>query len=443
SARLSRLRVEALDGQHGPELANRFFDVVTLQKAASSLLLEGLAAVLQAAVGALLLAFYHPALLAFDAVAMGLVALALVPTGRGAVRTAVVESKRKYAVAAWLEELAGRPLALRGGQLADVRTDQLANAWLTAREDHFRVVFRQYVAMQAVAVLVPVLLLVLAGWLVLEGGLTLGQLVAAEFVVTASLAGIVKLSGKLETVYDLLAGVDKLGHLLDLPIDAPRGVALDREGPARVELDGVSVGAGGPDVLSGLTLQLEPGQRRSIVGPAGSGKTLLGEVIVGARRPTAGAAILDGVPMASIRPRVLGRQTLLLRGQAAFAGTLRDNLTLGNRVPDESLWLALEAAGLAPIARRLPDGLDSELLPDGRPLGAGSQAALGVARALVCAPRLLVVDGLLDGLCPTDRARLAGLLLDPARPWTLVVLTALPEVAGLLPDPIALPGGVK
>lgn len=106
--RLPHLRLDVHDRVHGPELANRFFEVVGLQKSLSRLLIDGSSLFLQTVVGLLLLAFYHPFLLAFDAVllaALGLVAA----LGWGGARTAVAESKAKYRVAAWLQGVAAQP----------------------------------------------------------------------------------------------------------------------------------------------------------------------------------------------------------------------------------------------------------------------------------------------------------------------------------------------
>lgn len=434
SARLARMRVEMLDRTHGPELANRFFDVVTLQKATSSLLLDGLAAVLQAFVGAALLAFYHPALLAYDAVAIVLVGAALVPLGRGAVGTAIVESKKKYAVAAWIEELAGRPLALRtgGGRLGEAEADRLTSAWLSAREDHFRVYFRQYVALQVVTVLLPVLLLVLTGWLVLEGQLTLGQLVAAEFVVTASLTGIVKFTEKLETVYDLLAGVDKVGNLLDIEVEPPRGSVYAADGACKLTLEHVDVAAvGTPPILRDLHLSIARGEHHAVLGCAGSGKSLLAEVVVGARRPVSGVVSLDDQPMGSIRPRCLADAAILAHPDGIFAGSIRDNLTLGAPISDARVWEVLGDLGLASAVRGHVGGLDCELLHDGRPLCSSDLRGLVVARAILAEPGLVVIDCLLDALPATRRDRWLKSLT--AGPWTLLVLTRDPLVAQCLP----------
>lgn len=106
SFRLPRTRVEALDGKYAPELVNRFFDIVIVQKISAQLLLDGITLVLTVAVGMTVLAFYHPYLLAFDIVLILAILLTMFVLGDGAVKTSIKESKTKYAMAAWLEDLA-------------------------------------------------------------------------------------------------------------------------------------------------------------------------------------------------------------------------------------------------------------------------------------------------------------------------------------------------
>lgn len=439
SARLARARASGLLDRDGQELANRFFDVVTLQKASATLMLDGLAAALQAAVGAMLLAFYHPALLGFDILAIGLVAIILIPLGRHAESTAIAESKKKYAVADWLEQLAAHPLALRSGPLAERKADRLVHAWLDAREAHFRVYFRQYVGLQSVAVALPVLLLVLTGWLVLEGQLTIGQLVASEFIVTSALAGILKFTEKLETAYDLLAGLDKLGELAGVPMDRLQGAPVP-EGPARIELKGVRARhEGAPNGLDGLDLTLAAGSRTAIIGAVGVGKTLLADVLTGIREPAAGKVLRDGIPLSTFHPDELRASSLILRPNGCFAGTLRENLTLGHAMPDDALWEALDKVGLADRVQRLRGHLDARLVGTG-PLSSLERHALLVARALLQAPALLVLDGVFEGVPAPTRAvwlRHLGEL-----PSTTVLLTHDPFTATAFPLHLELREGV-
>ncbi|HEU4533653.1 MAG TPA: ATP-binding cassette domain-containing protein, partial [Polyangiaceae bacterium] len=316
-------RAEAFGGHHGPELVNRFFDVLTVQKGAASLLLDGLAIVLQTAIGMLLLAFYHPLLLAFDVVLLGAVAFLLLVLGRGATGTAVEESKAKYAVAAWLEELARHPAAFKGpggSSFALGRVDALCRRYLGARRRHFRVLFRQIVGALTLHAVASAALLGIGGWLVLARQLTLGQLVAAELVVSAVVAGVAKFGKHLETYYDLLAAVDKLGHLVDLPLEREGG---DEPAPAK--------GAPAVEVRGdgGLHLALAAGERVALVGPNGSGKSALLERLYGLRGAAGGALRFEGAPAADWSLDALRRRVALVRGHEVFEGTLADNVALG------------------------------------------------------------------------------------------------------------------
>ncbi len=241
--RLPRVRAEALDRSWGPELVNRFFDVLTVQKSASTFLLDGLSLVLSAGIGMLVLAFYHPALLAFDLVLVVSVSGLLWGLGRRGPYTAIRESKAKYRVAAWLEDLARSGATFRsphGAEFASSRADELARAYLGARRESFKVVFRQYAGVLALQAIATGTLLGLGGWLVVARQLTLGQLVASELIVATVVSNLSKLGRKIDAYYDLLAAVDKLGHLADLPLERAHAARRSRAqwGPRRSSCKG-------------------------------------------------------------------------------------------------------------------------------------------------------------------------------------------------------------
>jgi len=429
TARFTRVRIDKLDGIYAPELANRFFDVLTLQKATSALLLDGVSAVLQALVGFSLLAVYHPMLLLFDLFAVLLLGLALWPTGWGAESTAIRESKAKYAVAGWLEEIARHPLVFKlgGGQLGEHRADQLTRSYLASRKAHFDVFLRQYTGMQIANVVLPVVLMVSCGWLVLEGQLTLGQLVAAEFIMATAITGVSKFTEKLETVYDLLAGIDKLGALLDLEGEPLGGRHRSRRTDgATVALEGASFHGLGCR-LAAVDLRIEPGRSLGVYGPAGSGKSTLGEIVLGVRRPTEGIALRDGMPIDSLAPQEIFEEEVLLRWGQVIQGPVEDNLLVGRSRSLEAVWVALESVGLTEAVRALPDGLSTVLDTQGQPLSESQMIDLLVARALLAKTRLVVVDGLFDGLAASHRHRLMEEIEKQSA--TLLVLTEEVAVA--------------
>lgn len=446
--RLPRVRVSAFDKKRAPELVNYFFDVLTVQKAASSLLIDGLSAAISATVGLVLLAVYHPALLGFGLFLVVSIVVLLWGLGRKGPATAIVESKAKYRVAGWLEEIASNPALFKlpgGAQLALQRADSLTHKYLDARESHFVVFFRQYVGTLGLQVIAASALLGLGGWLVVERQLSLGQLVAAELVVAAILAAYAKFADKLDVFYDLLAGLDKLGVLIDLPLEAQTGSAPPPTGGA-VELQMEKVAfafPGNAPVLKSVQLKVEAGDKVAIIGKDGAGKSILADLIFGLRSPSGGHIRYDGADLRELRPKAVRQIAALSRGSEVVTGTIRDNVALGRpEVSADDVRHALQIVGMDDIVSVLPDGVETELAPNGAPLSGTQVLRLMVARAIAERPRLILIDHTLDGMSPHARGEVLGRLLDPEAPWSLIVLTQDPLVLDAFPRRYALTGGV-
>lgn len=436
--RLPRVDLQAFDRQHGPELVNRFFDVLTVQKASATLLLDGVTIALQVLIGLVLLGLYHVYLLGFDLILVGALAALFFLLGRGAVRSAVRESIAKYEVAGWMEEVARHPVAFKtagGPRLARERTDALTRDYLLARRDHFRVLARQLgfaLFLQAAA---NVALLAVGGALVIRGELTLGQLVAAEIVVTLVVATFTKLGKQLEAYYDLLAAVDKLGHLIDLPLERDGGAYhRPRTEGAAVAVREVSFGYEGThrDALSHLSLRVEPGERVALVGPNGAGKSTLVDVLFGLRVPARGWVEIDGADLRSLRLDTLREHVAVVKGVEVIQGSILENVRMGR--DDVTLADAREAlrrVGLLGRVLDLPDGLDTRLWTGGTPLSLGQATRLMVARAIVGRPRLLILDEALDHMDVDLRETVLPAVLGPDARWTVLIVTHSDEVARL------------
>ncbi|QEG28888.1 putative ABC transporter ATP-binding protein [Gemmata obscuriglobus] len=436
SYRLPRVDLRAFDRQNGPELVNRFFDVLTVQKASATLLLDGITLALQVFIGLLLLGFYHSYLLGFDLILIGALAFLFLALGRGAVRSAVRESVAKYQVAGWMEEVARHPIAFKtagGPALAAARTDELTREYLDARAAHFRVLMRQIgfaLLLQAVA---NVALLAVGGALVIRGELTLGELVAAEIVVALVVATFTKLGKQLEAYYDLLAAVDKLGHLLDLPLEAD-GAEAQRPagGGAAVAVRDVSFAYDQQPraALVGLSLELAPGERVALVGPNGAGKSTLADLLYALRMPDRGWIEFDGADIRTLRRESLREQVALVKGVEVIEATVLENVRVGRaHVTHAEARAALQTVGLLEPVLALPKGLDTVMWSGGAPLSLGQASRLMVARAIVGRPRLIVLDEALDHMDADVRATVLPALLGPGAPWTLLVITHSDEVA--------------
>lgn len=431
--RMPRVRGAALDHVHGPELVNRFFEVATIQKITSSLLLDAVSIVLQTFIGMVVLAFYHPFLLGFDLILLMLVSFITFGLGRGAVRTAVRESRAKYAVAAWLQELARHSATFKlhaGYRFALDRADRLTADYLDARRQHYRIVLRQLLFTLGLQALVATALLGLGGWLVIRGQLTLGQLVAAELIVTVIVGSFAKMSKHLESLYDLLASMDKLGHLFDLPIERhDRLFYLPTGQPARVAVRQVSYQYEGHashrhEALHNVNVEIEPGQYVALTGPSGAGKSTLIDLLCGVRQPSSGHLEMDGVDLRELRADWLREHLTVSRGIEIFQGSIEENVHLNRpEISAEHVREALAVVGLTDELLQLPGGLNANLQTNGAPLSTTQALRLMLARAVVGRPRLLLIDGTLDALPDEMLDRLLPVLLGPQRPWTALVVT--------------------
>ncbi len=432
--RLPRVDQSALDGVHPPELVNRFFDVITVQKFSAKLLLDGTAVLLQTVIGMCVLAFYHPFLLGFDLLLLASVVFVFFGLGQGAVKTAIKESKAKYAMAAWLQDLVRHPTAFKlhsGAQFALDRADQLAAQYLEARKKHFHVVIRQVIFLLGLHVIAATVLLGLGGWLVLKGELTLGQLVAAELIVMVIVKSVAKLGKYAETFYDLLAGVDKLGALFDLPIEPhDKLFHLRDDSPASVKLHDVEMKWHGRPIIDPISLTVEPGTSVAVTGAPGSGKSMLLDLLTASRSADHGHIELDGIDLRELRPDSLREHLALARSVEIFPGTIDENVHLNRpQLSASDVREALDTVGLLESITHLHEGLNTKLQVGGAPLSSTQSTLLMLARAIVGRPRLLLIDGTLDHLDGQVLERVLSRICKPRAPWTLIIATNREDIA--------------
>ncbi|MBL8234226.1 MAG: ABC transporter ATP-binding protein, partial [Bryobacterales bacterium] len=365
--RLLRAKPEAYDHHHGPELVNRFLEVVTVQKSGAMLLIDGLSIFMQMVVGMALLAVYHPLLLAYDVFLLVAIFVVIFPMGTGAIATSIKESKAKYSLVAWLEELARFPITFkskRGSDYAVERTDSLVGEYLNYRGKHFRILLRQIIGSLALQAIASSVLLGVGGYLVIDRQLTLGQLIAAELIVTVVVSGFSKFGKQLETFYDLTAAVDKLGYLTDLPLEKSGPDPLPaKPTPASLDMRSVSFSYGKKPVLRDVNWHVPAGKRAALIG---NGKSTFFDVIFGLREAQGGLIEVDGSDTREIRKIDLRSQIVLVREPEIFHGSVTDNLRLASSdITSAELRQVLESIGLLDEIQALPHGLNTELQTGG------------------------------------------------------------------------------
>jgi len=432
--RFPRVSLASLDGRYGPELTNRFFDIVTLQKVVAQLLLDGVAIVLTTFVGMAVLAFYHPWLLGFDVLLLASVVGGVLILGRGAIASGIDESKQKYRLAAWLEDLIRCPISFKASGAAEFaldRANQVTAAYLTSRREHFAVLFRQLLFILSLQAVAGTVLLGIGGWLVIRGQLTLGQLVAAELIVATILSSLAKLGKHIEGFYDVIAAVDKLGYLFDLEMEPQDGLLDFRPSKgARLRVTDVKHHLGEAWLAKGVSLSIEAGEQAALLGSTSAGATVLFDILYGLRSPEAGHVEIEHSDPRDLRPDVLRRVVTLVRNLEIFEGTIVENIQLGRSgISTTDVRAALRAVGLLDEMLRLPNGLDTQLNASGFPLLPTQHYLLMLARAIAGRPQLLLIDGTLDALGDAQLEHVCESLRDESRDWTLLIATNRSDVA--------------
>ncbi len=428
--RFPRIARFSMRGYHGPELANRFFDVMTIQKSTAALLTEFLSLAIHTVTGLVLLAIYSPFLLAFDIVLILCMTLLLFVLGRGGVRSAVDESLIKYRLAHWLQDIIGNPIAfqtLGGGRLALDRANRLTVQYLAARKRHFRVLIRQSLFALLLYAISMSALLSLGGWLVLNNSLTIGQLVASVSVVAVVVGAFSKIGKSLESFYDLLSAIDKIGHLLDLETLPPARAIECLSGPAEVRFKNVRFENLECKPLHDLVI--EAGKRVAIVGEGPCGKSILAQAICGLTIPDQGMIEVGQVDARESYRCASGSFVGLASDQELFHGSIQENVSLHRAsVQPADVRGALQLVELWDDVLSNHDGLETQLQTGGYPLSHSQRVRLLIARAVVSYPRLVVIDSLLDQLPSTMRIRIWKQLSERNHHWTLIVITDANEI---------------
>lgn len=427
--RIPRLDLKSVDSYYLPELVNRFFDTVSLQKGISKLLLEIPAASIQILFGTILLSFYHPVFIIFSIVLIGLVYISLYYTSPQGMSTALDESHYKYRVAGWLEELARvvRSFKFSKGTNLNLRkTDELVSGYIGARTAHFRVLLLQYWTLIGFKMLITAAMLIVGSVLLISQQLNIGQFIASEIVILLVLNSVEKLILNLDKVYDVLTSVEKLGKLTDKPLDADGNMLMpDKRAGIELSLNDLSFSYDDVFVLKGISVKIQPGQKVAIIGSDGSGKSTLLRVLTGAYHHYDGGIMMDNVPMRNYQSDSLrSRMGILLSQQDIFHGTLLENITMGNTaVSPASIMELSESIGLRDFMEQQEKGFQTELDPVGKRLSRNVIQKILLLRALINQPRLLLLEEPWTNLEPVNAQIIKSYLLN-IKDSTVLVATS-------------------
>ncbi|UCD60584.1 MAG: ATP-binding cassette domain-containing protein [Flavobacteriaceae bacterium] len=429
--RFPKIKMNQLLNFYPPELANRFFDTLNVQKGLSKILIDFPAALLQIILGLLLLSFYHPFFIIYGILLLLLIYIVFKFTAQRGMETSLDESQNKYKVAHWIQEVARSIVSFKlSGKttLAMNKTDILVTDYLEARESHFKILVIQFIQMIGFKVLVTLGLLLIGGILVLNQEMNIGQFVAAEIIILLVISSVEKLILGLETFYDLLTSLEKLGQVVDKELEPQQGEKPFKEDESfEVELDNVSYNVPGRSkhIIDSVSLNITPKCAILIRGGSGSGKSTLLRLVAGIIEPDQGDIFVNNVSLKSINLNYyrshLGQS---LTEESPFEGSILENITFGDTdISDEEVYWALEKTGLTQFVKEQHNGIKTMLYPEGQQIPYVITKKIVLARSIVRKPRLLILKDPLDQFGIEETREIMNFLSDKDRPWALVVVS--------------------
>jgi ABC-type bacteriocin/lantibiotic exporter with double-glycine peptidase domain len=401
--RFPKMKMSELRNYYPPELANRFFDTLTVQKGLSKILIDFPAALLQIIFGLMLLSLYHPFFIIYGILLILLIYIVFKYSAQKGLDTSLDESKQKYKVAHWIQEVARSILSFKlSGRtnLALHKNDELVSNYLDARESHFRVLVQQFIKLIGFKILVTAGLLVIGGFLVLSQEMNIGQFVAAEIIILLVINSVEKLILGLESFYDVLTSIEKLGQVVDKELESQDGGSINETKPFKVELEDLSYKV--PNIMrpiiNGISLKIDAQDRIMIHGSHGSGKTTLLKLIAGINQPTSGVIYVNEVAIQGIK---LNNYRALI----------------------DEIDYVLEKIKLVNFVKSQAKGLNTILSPEGKRLSSTVSKKIILARSILKKPKLLLLKDPLDQFEKLEAKSIMEFLTHKNNPWSLVVVS--------------------
>ncbi|WP_099716264.1 peptidase domain-containing ABC transporter [Flavobacterium sp. 11] len=434
AARLPKIKMDQLYNSYPPELANRFFDAMTIQKGTSKLLTDFSAALLQIAFGVILLSLYHPYFIIFGVLLFFLLYFIFRFSFKSGLETSLKESKFKYKVAGWLQELARNNYSFKNDlhyNFGLQKNNNIAAAYLNYREKHFNVIQRQFTQLIIFKILITGGLLSIGGFLVLSEQMNIGQFVAAEIIILLVITSVEKIIIGLETFYDVLTSIEKIGQVTDMELEDDTAFNSDTC-YANISLEIENLTFKFPDsnkeILSNLSLKIEQGEKIAIEGPNGSGKTTLIRILSGLLQPTSGTFYINDdtyrkINLKQYRSQIGG----IIHGETPFEGTLLENITFNDSsITTENLKWAIEGVQLSSFVKTLPKGLETRIFPEGKQLSSSDAEKVLLARSIIHKPKILFYEDPTDMMDIKVANEIIDFLTSEKNNWTIIVSSKNP-----------------
>lgn len=352
--RLPLLKLNSTGKYLYQELANRFFDTLTLQKQVPKLLMDLSAAILQMLFGLILISFYHPFFAFFSLLIFLILFLFFRFSGPRGLASSMIESEEKYRIAFHLQRLGLEHFWFKAAQPFQrglKQVDAFLGDYLDARKKHFKVLRSQYQVLILFKTLIISILLIIGGNLVLAGQINLGQFIAAEIVIILIMGSVEKLLLSMEGIYDVLTAVEKVAKVPEQEVDMPEGYALS-ENVSELSFQEVCFQLGRSFTIPDATFSLQENH----VWQGGSPLQIMAfkRLLGGHIEPSEGTLRVDGLSINEWNHTVWRQKFILLESVKVVMNESVSRF-LGIEEDPEAIKKALKIADIIGLSSRLND----------------------------------------------------------------------------------------
>lgn len=430
--RIPKLNIKELGNSYLPELVNRFFDTISIQKSLSKILIDFSTSILQIIFGLILLSLYHPIFIAFGLVLLLLLFLVIYLTYKPALKTSIEESNHKYEMAFWLTELARSLPTFKLNTNSDLnlqRTDKIVNKYINSRKQHFKVLLSQYSGIIGLKTLVTAGLLIVGAILLISNSITIGQFVAAEIVIILILNSSEKLIMSMEAIYDTLTAMDKIGRVTDINIekDIETEITLDpndKIGITAKDLEILSI-RNDTTINQHINFNVTPGKHVCITGETGSGKSSILKILSTNIDNYTGSVLFNDIPLKSLDINKIRKDISCIDdNQEIFYGTIYENITLGRKdIPFKNVVDVTKKVGLAKLVDNLPDSYQHLILNSEHVFSGTDRVRLFLARTMISNPKLVLTEDIFSNLKPENSKLLLDTLFEYCKNKTLIIVS--------------------
>jgi len=419
------------DNLYFPELMNRFLDVTTLQKSFSKVLLDIPLASIQISLGLIIVAIYHPLFLVLIFIMLLIILLLFYITSKKGLESSIKESSAKYEVASWLEEIARVVHVFKLNKNYGLQTqkmDDKISDYINYRTKHFNILLYQFKNLIFLKIVITAVMLIVGTYLLIHQQLNIGQFVAAEIIIITMIASVEKIIVNLDSYYDILTAIDKLNITEYQPKEINvNSEFIDKKYGMQLEFNNVSFQYDeNTSVFSNLNFVIQSGDKVTISGEDGSGKSTLIRIISSIYTPSSGSILFNDIPMNNYKLDELRQHIgLMFNRLDVFNGSILDNITLGNpKILIQDILHFSKKIGLDKYVNTKEKGYDTEVETIGKRLPRTVVKKILFLRAIVAKLPLIILEEPFSEMEANIKHQMKEILVNDLKQSTVLVVTS-------------------